>query len=101
MQVDESPALGSDGTPRNDDLSSERESLAEMSRLSGELIRRRRKAMGMTQTKLAESVGVTQGAIQKWETGSRLPRDYWRLRLARALDRDVIELFPWANQGAA
>lgn len=75
--------------------------MAEMGRLSGELIRRRRTALGMTQAQLAQRVGVTQGAIQKWETGTRLARDYWRLRLAQELGRDVIELFPFANRGAA
>jgi len=94
--------IGSDGTPRySDDPSAERKSLSEMARLAGELIRRRRVALAMTQEQLAEAVGVTQGAVQKWETGHRLPRDFYRLRLAEVLQRDVIELFPWANRGAA
>jgi transcriptional regulator with XRE-family HTH domain len=72
-----------------------------MARLAGELIKRRRTTLGMTQETLGKRVGVTQGAIQKWETGQRLPRDFYRLRIAKELERDVIELFPWANRGAA
>ncbi len=94
-------AIGSDGTPRSDGPSSERRAVAEMARLAGSLIRRRRQSLGLTQEELAKRVGVAQGTINKWETGLRLPRDYWRLRLAEELERDVIELFPWANRGAA
>ena len=67
--------LRSDGTPRQDDPTDERSSLEEMARLAGTLIRNRRKSLGMTQDQLASKIGVTQGAVQKWEAGIRLPRD--------------------------
>ncbi|MDQ5833930.1 MAG: helix-turn-helix domain-containing protein [Actinomycetota bacterium] len=37
---------------------------------------RRRKAAGLSQAALAETIGVTQGAISSWETGRiSAPRD--------------------------
>ena len=32
-----------------------------------------RKAMGFTQEQLAEAMGVTVGAVSKWESGQSLP----------------------------
>ena len=39
----------------------------------GERIKELRKANGMTQTELAEKMGVTKGTVSTWETDSRKP----------------------------
>lgn len=36
---------------------------------TGEKIRQRRKALGLTQTELGEKLGVQKNAVSKWETG--------------------------------
>lgn len=39
----------------------------------GERIKQLRKEIGMTQTALAETLGVTKGTVSTWETNSRVP----------------------------
>ena len=39
----------------------------------GERIKQLRKENGMTQTALAETLGVTKGTVSTWETNSRTP----------------------------
>lgn len=45
-----------------------------------------RRAKGLRQEDLAEILKVEQGTISKWEKGQRIPRDYHRPRISRALD---------------
>src|SRR3954469_247310 len=55
----------------------------------------RRTAMGMSQRELAEHCGTTQSAIARLERGGRPPRIDTLLRIADALDCDlVVELAP-------
>lgn len=55
----------------------------------------RRGAMGLSQRQLAELVGTTQSAIARLERGGRPPRIDTLLRIADALDCDlVVELTP-------
>jgi transcriptional regulator with XRE-family HTH domain len=55
----------------------------------------RRQAKGMSQRELAELVGTTQSAIARLERGGRPPRIDTLLRIADALDCDlVVELRP-------
>ena len=55
----------------------------------------RRLARGMSQQELAHAVGTTQSAIARLETGGRPPRIDTLLRIADALDCDlVVELRP-------
>jgi predicted transcriptional regulator len=55
----------------------------------------RRKALGLSQTELAELCGTTQSAIARLESGGRPPRIDTLLRLAIALDSEiVVELRP-------
>jgi predicted transcriptional regulator len=55
----------------------------------------RRMAMGMSQRELAELVGTTQSAIARLERGGRPPRIDTLLRIAEALDCDLmVELVP-------
>jgi transcriptional regulator with XRE-family HTH domain len=55
----------------------------------------RRQAKGMSQRELAEIVGTTQSAIARLERGGRPPRIDTLLRIADALDCDlVVDLRP-------
>ncbi len=57
----------------------------------------RRVEMGMSQRELAELVGTTQSAIARLERGGRPPRIDTLLKIAEALDCDlVVELSPRA-----
>ena len=55
-------------------------------------IKEARKAVGLTQTELAERIGVSQSAVAQWETGITHP-SYATLRpLANALGVRVDDL---------
>ncbi len=56
------------------------------------IIKAIREAKGMTQSELAEIIGVTSKAVSKWETGKGLPDISLLKPLAAALDTSVIEL---------
>jgi transcriptional regulator with XRE-family HTH domain len=50
----------------------------------------RRKARGLSQKELAELTGTTQSAIARLESGGRPPRIDTLLRIAEALDCELI-----------
>ena len=69
--------------------------------ITGATIKSIREAKGMTQTELADKIGVTSKAVSKWETGKGLPDISLLQPLATALDTSVIELMngePIINQ---
>ncbi len=53
---------------------------------------KRRKAVGFSQERLAERLGVDRSTIVRWEAGETEPRPWMRPRLARALQVSVGEL---------
>jgi predicted transcriptional regulator len=58
-------------------------------------VAQQRFAKGLSQRQLAELVGTTQSAIARLERGGRPPRIDTLLRIAEALDCDlVVELVP-------
>jgi predicted transcriptional regulator len=58
-------------------------------------VAQQRVAKGLSQRQLAELVGTTQSAIARLERGGRPPRIDTLLRIAEALDCDlVVELVP-------
>ena len=60
-----------------------------------ERVSERRVAMGLSQRELAELCGTTQSAIARLERGGRPPRIDTLLRIAEALDCElVVELEP-------
>lgn len=60
-----------------------------------ERVAEQRRARGLSQAELAELCGTTQSAIARLEAGGRPPRIDTLLRLANALDCDlVVELRP-------
>ncbi len=52
-----------------------------------------RKAAGLTQAQLAETVGVTRKTINTVERGHYVPSTVLALRIAAALDTTVEEIF--------
>jgi ribosome-binding protein aMBF1 (putative translation factor) len=58
----------------------------------------RRKELGLSQAELAQLVDTTQSAIARLESGGRPPRIDTLLRIANALDCElVVELQPGTN----
>ncbi|MCM1467951.1 MAG: helix-turn-helix domain-containing protein [Alistipes sp.] len=58
----------------------------------GEIIRRRRKGLDLTQEQLAAILGVSAPAVNKWENGNSYPDITLLAPLARVLETDVNEL---------
>lgn len=58
----------------------------------GAFIKLKRKAKNLTQTELANVLGVTEKAISRWETGRGTPDISLLIPLANALDISVLEL---------
>ena len=55
-----------------------------------EQVVKERKALGLSQKELAELTGTTQSAIARLESGGRPPRIDTLLRIAEALDCELI-----------
>ncbi len=55
-------------------------------------IRKARKAQGYTQQRLAELVGITQGAVSQWEKGETRPAVKMLPALSKALGVPIDEL---------
>lgn len=58
----------------------------------GQMIRDARIRKGMTQADLAETIGVSQGAVGQWEQDMTIPRPKHIVRLSTLLDIPVEEL---------
>ena len=58
----------------------------------GKFIAERRKAVGLTQTQLAEKMNITNRAVSKWETGNSLPDSSIMLDLCDVLKITVNDL---------
>ena len=54
----------------------------------------RRKELKLTQLQIAKVVGVSESHYQSYDYGAHIPSVYVALRIARALDTTVEELFP-------
>lgn len=54
----------------------------------------RRKELKLTQAQIANAIGVSESYYQSYEYGAHIPSVYVALRIARALDTTVEELFP-------
>ena len=57
--------------------------------LFSKALKRLRTERGISQTQLAEQLFVTRSAINRWESGSRLPDNMMIARLSKALDVDI------------
>ena len=58
----------------------------------GKLIAKRRKQKGLTQSQLAEYLGVSNKTVSKWETGGGLPDISLLIDLADALSITIDDL---------
>jgi transcriptional regulator with XRE-family HTH domain len=63
----------------------------------GKTVRRLREERGLNQAQLAVSVGTGPSAISQIENGKRSPNSETLVKLARALDVEVADLFPKAQ----
>ena len=63
-------------------------------------IRKIRLQRNITQIKLAETLGVTQGVISSWETGRNKPALGTARKLAKALGCTIEELFEREDEAA-
>ena len=61
-------------------------------KLTGELIARRRRELGLSQIELAKQLHVTDKAVSRWETGRGMPAIDSLELLARELGLSVSEL---------
>ena len=57
-----------------------------------QIIREKRKALGLTQEQVAERLGVSTPAVNKWEKGSTYPDITLLPALARLLETDLNTL---------
>lgn len=53
----------------------------------------RTECAGITQEELADILGVTVGAVRKWEQGQGIPADYIKIQLIQILGLDPFDLF--------
>lgn len=60
----------------------------------GERIRRFREGEDLSQDQLAKKIGETANTVSRWETATYKPSLDDLEKLARALDRSVVDLFP-------
>ena len=60
--------------------------------LNGRLVRILRKNLGLTQTQLAESIGVELKTIQNWESGAHQPQEKYLFPLGETLGVAPAEL---------
>lgn len=62
--------------------------------MSENSIREIRKRLNITQAELAKRLGISQGAIQKLETGERGLDTNWMIKISKALNVEPWELLP-------
>lgn len=55
--------------------------------MNSQEIRALRKALGLTQDKLAQKLGVTPFTVRRWEAGGARPQPYWKAKLERLAKR--------------
>ena len=58
-----------------------------------ERLKQLRKEKGLTQVKLAETLGISKGTVAMWETGKRTPGADMLIRLSELFDRRVEYIF--------
>ena len=64
----------------------------------GERLRKIRKCMGLTQEQVANYLGVSTPAVNKWEKGNTYPNISLLPALARLLKIDMNELFSFREE---
>ncbi|MCA1824462.1 MAG: helix-turn-helix domain-containing protein [Frankia sp.] len=64
----------------------------------GSRVRRNREERSLSQRDLAAAAKTTQQTVSRVEAGLFTPTDQLRLRLAKALGVNVVDLFPYPEQ---
>ena len=88
MQANSPNALATPSRPRATDID----------RHVGDKIRQRRTHLGLTQTQLADLIGVTYQQAHKYETGINRVSASRLYQIAKALGVEVVYFFPEQNQ---
>ena len=65
------------------------------------ILKKRRAELGLTLKKVAESVGVSEATVQRWESGNLNIRYDRVVSLANTLHVDPPELFGWDVSGSS
>jgi transcriptional regulator with XRE-family HTH domain len=60
--------------------------------MTGEMIRRLRRARKMTQQILSDQVGISRVSLANWETGNTIPKTENLMKLARFFEVPITEL---------
>lgn len=64
----------------------------------GESLKSARMKAGMSQSELAEKLGISSVGISQWESGRRIPRDETLLRIAQALGISISDIFEFTPE---
>lgn len=64
----------------------------------GILLRQARADLGLSQKEFAQTLGVAQEMVSRWENGLYAPRDETRPLIAAALGKTTAELFPYPDR---
>jgi transcriptional regulator with XRE-family HTH domain len=67
----------------------------------GERLRKARKKLGKTQTKVASECDVTQPTVHAWESDQCLPEAGRVRQVAKSYDVDPLDLLPRTKKPAA
>lgn len=70
-------------------------------RRQGTEIRKFRQFRSLSQSALAESVGVTKAAVSDWERGTSTPRQHLQIAIAKALEVPWSSLFGLDRESVA
>jgi len=68
-----------------------------MNKKLGKRIQELRKYKGLTQSQLAEQINVETVTISRIENGSRFPKKENLIKLAEALDVEIVEFFDYEH----
>ncbi|GFH43399.1 hypothetical protein Hs30E_19500 [Lactococcus hodotermopsidis] len=57
-------------------------------------LKKEREAVGLTQKKIAQLIGISEHGYQNYESNRRIPNVYTAQKIAKILGKQVEELFP-------
>ena len=59
-----------------------------------EILLKSRSALKLSQTEVAEAVGVVQSAYNNWEAGKNIPKTKYIIKLCNVLNLELTDLLP-------
>ncbi|MFT9005525.1 MAG: XRE family transcriptional regulator [Liquorilactobacillus hordei] len=69
----------------------------DLAKYAGNIIRKLREERGLTQTELADKIGVVKGAVANYEAGTRAPKQDTLFALATTFNVSINTFFPKIN----